>query len=157
MFNRTGNTKYLVTSRRLATYFLNNLPIDGIVPWDFNAPAPRPADSSAATIAVNGLLLLSQQETTTEAKNQWIDAALQILNNITTLAWNPAWQSLLSNGTVDEPEHNELTGIIYGDYYFIKAGNELVTMGLASCKESQPPTPSMSSGRRLAPRWPVMF
>jgi hypothetical protein len=174
MFNRTGNTEYLVTSRRLATYFLNNLPSDGIVPWDFAAPLPRPADSSAATIAVNGLLLLSQQETTTEAKNQWIDAALQILNNITTLAWNAAWQSLLSNGTVNEPDHNELTGIIYGpfirgfiaerlfdfligDYYFIKAGNQLVTMGLASCKESQPPTPSASSSRRLAPRWPVMF
>ena len=31
---------------------------------DFNAPLdpPRPADSSAAMIAVNGLLLLSQQE-----------------------------------------------------------------------------------------------
>jgi hypothetical protein len=115
--------------------------------------------------------LLSQQETTTEAKNQWTDAALQILNNITTLAWNPAWQSLLSNGTVNEPENNVLTGIIYGpliqgfilerlfdsllgDYYFIRAGNELVTMGLASCKEYYPSTPSASSSRRLTPPWP---
>jgi hypothetical protein len=84
---------------------------------DFNAPltpAPRPADSSGATIAVNGLLLLSQQETTIEAKNQWSDAAIQILSNITTLAWNPHWQSLLSNGTVDEPTNNLLTGIVYG-------------------------------------------
>lgn len=55
--------------------------------------------------------LLSQQETTTEAKNQWIDAALQILSNITALAWVPAWQSLISNCTVNEPA---LTGIIYG-------------------------------------------
>ena len=84
---------------------------------DFNAPltpAPRPADSSAATIVANALLLLSQQETTTEAKNHWSLAALKILNNITTLAWNPAWQSLLSNGTVNEPENNLLTGIVYG-------------------------------------------
>lgn len=137
MFQRTGNVDYLVTARRLATYFLDNLPADGIVPWDFNAPltpAPRPADSSGATIAVNGLLLLSQQETTIEAKNQWSDAAIQILSNITTLAWNPHWQSLLSNGTVDEPTNNLLTGIVYGDYYYIRAGNELLTMGLASCK-----------------------
>lgn len=49
---------------------------------DFSAPltpAPRPADSSAATIVANGLLLLSQQETPMEAENQWTDGALQIL------------------------------------------------------------------------------
>jgi len=90
---------------------------DGIIVRDFNAPltpAPRPADSSAATIAVNGLLLLSQQETAQDAKQQWIDGALTILNNITTLAWNPSWQSLLSNGTVNWPANNFLTGIVYG-------------------------------------------
>jgi len=165
MFNRTGNAEYLVTARRLATYFLNNLPANENIPWDFNAPVPRPADSSAATIVINGLLLLSRQETTTEAKNQWTNAALQILNNITTLAWNPAWQSLLSNGTVNEPEHNVGTGIIYGDYYFIRAGNELLSMGLASCNESQPSTqpstplstPSTSSSRRLTLRMPAIF
>ena len=132
MFNRTGNVEYLATARKLATYFLSNLHTNETVPWsvsipfglcrhklikdfrDFNAPAPRPADSSAATIVINGLLLLSQQETTTEAKNQWTNAALQILNNITTLAWNPPWQSLLSNGTVNEPAHNVGTGTTYG-------------------------------------------
>ena len=81
---------------------------------DFNAPAPRPADSSAATIAINALLLLSQQETTTKAKNDWSNAALQILEKITDLAWNPPWQSLLSNGTVNQPENNVGTGIVYG-------------------------------------------
>jgi hypothetical protein len=118
--------------------------------------------------------LLSQQETTTEAKNQWTNAALQILNNITTLAWKPAWQSLLSNGTVDEPEQNVGTGIVYGpsirgfifqrlfdfslgDYYFLRAGNELVTMGLASCNESRLSTPSTSSSRRLTLRMPTIF
>jgi len=168
MFNRTGNAEYLVTARRLATYFLNNLPTNENVPWDFNAPAPRQADSSAATIVINGLLLLSQHETTTEAKNRWTNSALQILSNITSLAWNPAWQSLLSNGTVDEPKHKMGTGIVYGDYYFIRAGNELLNMGLASCNESQdsqpsplpstsPSTPSTSSGRQLTLRMPAIF
>lgn len=36
------------------------------------------------------------------------------MDNITTLAWSPAWQSLLSNGTVNEPGHNVGTGIVYG-------------------------------------------
>lgn len=56
----------------MADYFLNNIPVDGIVPWDFNAPLvpARPADTSAAMIAVNGLLLLAKQEQSIAPVNQ---------------------------------------------------------------------------------------
>ncbi|KAJ7063537.1 glycoside hydrolase family 88 protein [Mycena amicta] len=133
MYAHTKDPAYLTTARRMATYFLDNLPANGIVPWDFNAPQPRPADSSAATIMANGLLLLGSVETTPAAGQQWINAAVDLLNSITTLAWAPTWQSLLSNGTVNLPANNFLTGIVYGDYYYIKAGNTLKTMGLATC------------------------
>jgi len=136
MYKHTQDPNYLTTARLLANYFLTNLPSDGIVPWDFNAPlipAPRPADSSAATIAATGLLLLGSLETTAAAGKVWTDAAINLLSHITTLAWRPAWQSLLSNGTVNMPAGNSLTGIVYGDYYYIKAGTDLVTMGLATC------------------------
>ncbi|KAJ7771589.1 glycoside hydrolase family 88 protein [Mycena metata] len=136
MYSHTQDTNYLTTARRLATYFLANLPSDGIVPWDFNAPlvpAPRPADSSAATIAATGLLLLGSVETDATQSKVWINAAINLLNKITTLAWRPAWQSLLSNGTVNWPANNFLTGIVYGDYYYIKAGTDLINMGLAKC------------------------
>lgn len=68
MFKHTKKYDYLQTARRMAKYFISNIPSDGIVPWDFNAPlvpAPRPADTSAAMIAVNGLLLLADQEKAT--------------------------------------------------------------------------------------------
>jgi len=141
MYKHTGDPSYLLTSRRMATYFLNNLPADGVVPWDFNAPllpAPRPADSSAATITANALLLLSQQEMSLNPPNVtgsqiWTDLAIQVLSNITTLAWRPEWQSLLSNGTVNWPQGNLLTGIVYGDYYYLRAGNQLIDMGLTTC------------------------
>ncbi|CAA7265376.1 unnamed protein product [Cyclocybe aegerita] len=161
MYRLTRNPNYLSTARRMATYFLNNLPADGVVPWDFNAPltpAPRPADSSAATLAVNALLLLSEHETTEAAKQQWRSGALRILEKITDLAWSPSWQSLLSNGTVSLPANNFLTGTVYGDYYFIRAGNELVRLGLTSCRSNLSPSPNnnvapqpqTSSGRRSA-------
>jgi hypothetical protein len=153
MYRLTNDTKYLTTARILATYFLNNIPSDGIVPWDFNAPltpTPRPADSAAATVAVTALLLLAKQESARDPKQKWIDGALRILNEITALAWKPSWQSLLSNGTVNAPMDNVLTGIVYGDYYYIKAGNELVTMGLANCKAEAAPQSQNSSARRLA-------
>lgn len=64
VYRRTRLMRYLITARRMAAYFLDNIPADGIVPWDFNAPLlpPPPADSSAAMIAANGLLLLARQE-----------------------------------------------------------------------------------------------
>jgi len=136
MWRLTGNTAYRDTAVRLANYFLGHIPSDGIVPWDFNAPTvppPRPADSSASTIAANALLLLSKLETSPALKQQWSDAAIGLLENVTRLAWNPSWQSLLSNGTVNKPANNQLTGTVYGDYYFVRAGNELISMGLASC------------------------
>jgi len=57
----------------------------------------------------------------------------KILNDNTQPFWKPEWQSLLSNGTVNNPAANNLTGIVYGDYYFITAGNQLFKSGLAHC------------------------
>jgi len=64
VYRRTRLVRYLDTARSMASYFLNNIPKDGIIPWDLNAPLvpARPADSSAAMIAANGLLLLAEQE-----------------------------------------------------------------------------------------------
>ncbi|KAI0303288.1 d-4,5 unsaturated-glucuronyl hydrolase-like protein [Multifurca ochricompacta] len=139
MYRRTQLDRYLDTARRMAGYFLNNIPEDGIIPWDFNAPLvpPRPADSSAAMIAANGLLLLAQQEQTLTPANwsgawNYINAAIKILNDTTNAFWAPTWQSLLSNATVNNPASppNNLTGTVYGDYYFIKAGNEIAKLSV---------------------------
>lgn len=43
--------------------------------------------------------------------------SLQLIANMTALAWRPEWQSLLANGTVNNPELNNLTGIVYGELY----------------------------------------
>jgi len=142
MFNRTRDLNYLTTARRMAGYFVDHIPSDGIVPWDFNAPLhpPRPADTSAATIAATGLLLLANMEKSLMPSNItghqfWTERASQILVDTTKLGWKPDWQSLLSNGTVNNRASppNNLTGIVYGDYYYVKAGNDLIKMGKAEC------------------------
>ncbi|EJD06112.1 glycoside hydrolase family 88 protein [Fomitiporia mediterranea MF3/22] len=141
MYKNTGLERYLETSRRMAVFFKNSMPTDGIVPWDFDAPTvppPRPADSSAATIAATGLLLLSRIEEDLgnwEGARAWTDFAISLLDNITKLAWRPDWQSVLANGTVNghASPPNQDTGTVYGDYFFVKAGNDLITMGLAEC------------------------
>jgi len=145
MYRRTRLVRYLDTARSMASYFLNNIPEGGIIPWDFNAPLvpARPADSSAAMIAANGLLLLAAQEECVvpangSAVSYYRNAAIQILHDTTNAFWKPSWQSLLSNGTVNNPASppNNLTGTIYGDYYFIKTGNDLVKQGIVSCNKA---------------------
>ncbi|KAH8832000.1 glucuronyl hydrolase [Flagelloscypha sp. PMI_526] len=134
LYERTNNQTYLDTSLKLANYFLSRMPSDGIVPWDFDAPTsppPRPADSSAATIASYGFLRLAK--VVTDEKSKWQNAAIDTLSKIIDLAFNPSWESILSNGTANWPAGNMLTGTIYGDYYFIKAGTELIKQGLSEC------------------------
>ncbi|EIW60767.1 d-4,5 unsaturated-glucuronyl hydrolase-like protein [Trametes versicolor FP-101664 SS1] len=138
MFKHTRQFDYLQTARKMAKYWITNTPSDGIIPWDFNAPVvpPRPADSSAATIAASALLLLADQELSIlniTGSVYYTNEVIKMLNANTKLAWRPEWQSLLANGTVNNPVQNNLTGIVYGDYFFIKAGNELVSRGLTRC------------------------
>ncbi|KZP23572.1 glycoside hydrolase family 88 protein [Athelia psychrophila] len=145
MYNRTGNTSYLDASRRMATYFLEHVPASGIVPWDFQAPNPT-ADSSATTITATGLLALSQLDTGNATF--WQNAAIGLLNDVVQF-WQPGstWQSLLSNGTVNnhQSNRNNNTGIVYGDYYFIQAGNMLLDMNLTTCSGGAGLNPSVSS------------
>ena len=85
-------------------------------------------------IAANGLFLLADQELSVlnaTGAAYYTNAAIkvyipyhpdvlatylrtQIISDNTKLAWAPSWQSLLSNGTVNNPQHNNLTGIVYG-------------------------------------------
>lgn len=92
MFNHTRDMNYIITSRKMANYFIKNIPSNGIVPWDFNAPLEpaRPADSSAATIAATALLLLAKVEgyatdnasktAASAASAHWTSAALKVRN-----------------------------------------------------------------------------
>lgn len=47
-------------------------------------------------------------------------ALVKILSGISTLGWKPTWDSLLSNGTANYPNGSYQTGIVYGDYYYIR-------------------------------------
>ncbi|GJJ12253.1 hypothetical protein Clacol_006494 [Clathrus columnatus] len=143
MYNRTGLTQYLDTARRAATLYVDRLPQDDIVPWDFDAPRPTTADTSSSTIAASGMLLLADMEENLFPPNYtgaafWRQSAIKLLTATNDFAWAPpSWQSLLSNGTVNnraDPPMND-TGIVYADHYWIEAGNRLISNGLAPCPE----------------------
>jgi len=63
-YSLTGDPKYLETSKRMADWFIEHLPDDGLPFWDFDAeylPNVTPRDSSAATVAASGMILLQEQ------------------------------------------------------------------------------------------------
>lgn len=98
---------------------------------DFDAPGPLMADTSASTIAASGLLLLADLEEGLTPPNyagasKWRQSALKLLNAATDLAWRPSWQSLLSNGTVNNPANNNLTGTIYGAPFTLFSGDQKI-------------------------------
>ncbi|CAE6452198.1 unnamed protein product [Rhizoctonia solani] len=111
MFDFTTQPQYLDTAQRMAKVFLTCLSSNGVPSYDFDAPTSnRPADTSAATIAAEGLFILSEAEA-------------YLLTDTFKLAFKPTWDSILSNGTSDVPQNNKNTDLVYGDYYAIQAGN----------------------------------
>ncbi|GAA5910997.1 hypothetical protein JCM6882_006743 [Rhodosporidiobolus microsporus] len=121
MANATGNSEFLETSRRMASFFVGHLLSGGVSYWDFNATDPTTLDTSASTITASALLLLSSFESSlgdSTAATQWSDSAVTLLSNVVqqgVTGWDGA--SIVGNGTINNrasPPNNN-TGIVYGD------------------------------------------
>lgn len=185
MYSFTGDESYLRTSMKTADWYLTHLPEDGVPFWDFDAPQipnVTPRDSSAATIAASGMLLLQEEiekrggklgrERIWPQRGYWYvgkgrtnyhDAAVELLKNTLALtlageisyssidASNPnstlgavtdvattanttvskGFQSILMHATANKNPHagdgtSYDTGLVYGDFYLIEAGNRLL-------------------------------
>ncbi|KAK4505489.1 hypothetical protein PRZ48_003452 [Zasmidium cellare] len=182
IYSFTGDESYLQTSIKAANWFLDHLPRDGVPFWDFDAPfLPNvtPRDSSAATIAASGMLLLQDQIDKKAGKGGWWrgrghwnggpkktdyrGAAIKLLKNTLDLtiageityssvdATNPnstlgsitdistpantaasqGFESILLHATANNNPNAGYgrsydTGLVYGDFYLIEAGNRLL-------------------------------
>ena len=122
----TGCTAYLDVAKKLSIYFLNRLPSDRIANWDLLFTADNDQrDSSAAAIAVCGLLELSKQLPVYDPDRNLLEsAALCILGSLTEnyLIREEDSNALLRGGVysmtadrgVNEP-------CIWGDYFYMEA------------------------------------
>mmetsp|Transcript_21333 Transcript_21333/g.46609 ORF Transcript_21333/g.46609 Transcript_21333/m.46609 type:complete len:469 (+) Transcript_21333:163-1569(+) len=134
MYRETGLPEFLRTAQIASDYFISQLPPDGVPAWDFQAPPSLPyKDTSAATGAATGLIELEDWS----PGRGYLAAAQRMLAAVTRsyLAMNPApgmppLASILSGGTVSAPHGSFDTGIIFGDYYYLKALRMLQQRGL---------------------------
>ncbi len=136
----TGYERYLDTARRVAAYFVSNIPDSSLIPVDFCQPGDVALeDSSAGAIAASGLLLLSQilygQPKIAEGYANPItkaacdeaevleEAAFRILRTLEQYRcnWEKDHDELLEKCTAAFHDDKHEFPIIYGDYYFIEA------------------------------------
>ncbi|OUS71905.1 glycosyl hydrolase family 88 [Paenibacillus sp. MY03] len=128
----TGKDEYLQTAKRIAHYFMANVPDSGIIPVDFRQPAePRREDDTAAAIAACGLLEIAKAVGPYE-KDVYVKAALRMLKALDASRsdWSRGTDAILQNGTGAYHSKTHHHAIIYGDYYFMEAifklkGNDL--------------------------------
>jgi unsaturated chondroitin disaccharide hydrolase len=127
-YRETGEHAFLETARKSADYFIDNLPEDSVPYWDFKSPniPNEPRDSSAAAIAASSLLELSQLETEPAKQEKYFNAATSILRSLMSTQYSSIEsEAILKHGTHNKPKGEGVdVGIVYGDYYFLKALNQ---------------------------------
>lgn len=128
----TGKEAYLDTAKRVANYFIANIPESGLIPVDFRQPKePAWEDSTAAAIAACGFIEISKHVNPFE-KDMYVAAAIRLLKALDEKRadWSKDNDHILTHctGSYHSEEHH--FSMIYGDYYFIEAifklkGNDL--------------------------------
>ncbi|WP_026675336.1 glycoside hydrolase family 88 protein [Alkalihalobacterium bogoriense] len=124
-YQYTKEVKYLRTAKKVAHFFIANLPEDYVPHWDFRIPDEvKPyRDSSAGAIAASGLLLLAESVPSTES-DIYRKAGVNILQSLYENygAWDDEQEDgLILAGTSHYPEQKGLEKpLIYGDYFFVE-------------------------------------
>ncbi len=119
----TGRADYLATARKVADYFIGDIPDHGRIPVDFRQPADcQLEDSTAAAIAACGLLEI-QKQLPPEAGAGYGDAAVKMLMALDNerCNWDADCDYLLERCTAAFHDKEHEFTIIYGDYFFIEA------------------------------------
>lgn len=135
-YKHTQKKEYLDTARKIAAYFLANIPDDGLIPEDFCQPAePWAQDDIAACAASCGFIELAGLVSEDEGKT-YLDAALKMLRAIDEKSadWNPDTDGITMRGTsayhVRDRVHGWNKNYVYADYFFIEAVLKLKGQGV---------------------------
>jgi unsaturated chondroitin disaccharide hydrolase len=123
----THDDSFLQVACRVANYFLAHLPTDGVAYWDliFTDGSAEERDSSAASIAVCGLLELAHQLPAGAEAQRYHAAARHTLTSLVSdysTANQPVSNALLLQGVYSKPHGKGVNeGNLWGDYFYLEA------------------------------------
>jgi unsaturated chondroitin disaccharide hydrolase len=125
-YRATGIPELLDAARECADYFLAHLPGDRVPYWDlvYGDGSDALRDSSAAAIAVGGLLELAESETDVLRAARYTEASRDILRSLIadyTPETPGASDALLLHGVYDLPKGVGVDeGTLWGDYFYLE-------------------------------------
>lgn len=127
VYRYNADAGLLVLAKKLANYFLNRLPDDGICYWDLHfTSGPEPRDSSAAAIAACGLLELERSLPLLDPhRPQYQGAAwvmIQELSRAYLTTDSPSANGVLKHAVYHMPNRVGVDeSCIWGDYFYFEA------------------------------------
>ena len=125
----TKEERYLEASKKVANYFISNIPENGLIPVDFRQPSePAYEDSTAACIASSGLLELAKV-CDEEEKEKYEQAALKMLKALTAkrCSFDLDTDNIVNYCTASYHANDHHFTIIYGDFYYLESLLKLTT------------------------------
>lgn len=130
MYRHSGDKEFLTAAKKVAHFFIANLPEDFVAHWDFRVPRNEdtPRDTSATACAACGLLEIAKY--VPEAEKEIYETAakrmlVSLTDNYSNLDNNK--QCILTHGTGNCPaDENVNVGLIYGDYFYMEGISRLL-------------------------------
>ena len=119
----TKEQRYLDCAKKIANYFIANIPESGLIPVDFIQPSDcKWEDSTASAISACGLLELAKLVELEESK-RYKEAAVKMLKALHENRANYSEDSdnILEKCTAAYHDKEHEFSIIYGDYFYIEA------------------------------------
>lgn len=119
----TGKKEYLETSKRVADYFIEHIPEDGLIPVDFCQPKePWWMDDTAAAITASGLIDLAKNVDEKESAKYW-NAAMKMLKAMTEkhCDWSENTDGILTHCSSAYHAKEHHISLVYADYYLLEA------------------------------------
>jgi unsaturated chondroitin disaccharide hydrolase len=130
-YRETGDARFLETAKKMADYYIENVPEDFVPYWDYQAPniPDEEKDASAAAIAVSGLLELMTLVPDASDKLKYQTAAYNILYSLTSPAYlteGTESRGILLHGVGNRMNEDPVRGevdvsLIYTDHFFVEA------------------------------------
>lgn len=119
----TGEKRFLDMSKKIADYFISNIPDNNLIPVDFSQPKScKLEDSTASAISACGFIDLSKH-LPQEEQSRYKDIAIELLKTLSEQRcnWDENTDNILEKCTAAFHDKEHEFSIIYGDYFFIEA------------------------------------
>lgn len=131
-YEYSRDPRFLHTAEACADYYITHSPVDGIPPWDFNAPPDTRSlvDTSAAAIAAAGILRLCRSVGDPMKGHFYWSTGVHILRNLCTDYLAEAdsdWEGVLKGGVYHLPKGLGVDeSVMWGEYFFLEALEDAV-------------------------------